>query len=139
MMTTHVDTHQPNSGTQQQISERHMAALMGLIAASLAVFATLHLTGILGGGSKPFRPDDAGIAEAITAVVLAYGSVVLLRTPGRARVPALVATGFAIVSFIVGLSFTSGEVTSPMSRTTPQGFPCSCPPSRFLWWKTKRR
>jgi hypothetical protein len=46
---------------------------MGLVAVSLAVFASLHLAGVLAGGSKPFRPDDAGIAVAITAFVLAYG------------------------------------------------------------------
>ncbi len=46
---------------------------MGLVAVSLPVFTALHLSGVLGRASRPFRPDDAGIAEAITAVVLGYG------------------------------------------------------------------
>jgi hypothetical protein len=122
---------------QMHIAERRSAALMGLIAASLAVFATLHLAGILGGGSKPFRSDDAGIAEAITGIVLAYGAVDLLRKPGRARVTALVATGFAIVSFIVGLSFTvrGGDTTDVAYHAI--GLPLLLSTFALLWWKTK--
>ncbi len=136
-MTTQLHTQQPTSDKRQRIAGQRSAVLMGLIAASLAVFATLHLAGILGGGSKPFRPDDAGIAEAITAVVLAYGAVALLRTPGRARVTALVATGFAIVSFIVGLSLTvrGGDTTDVAYHAT--GLPLLLSTFALLWWTTK--
>lgn len=80
--------------------------LMGVMAVSLAVMSSLHLSGGLAGGSPPFRDDGAGIAEAVIAVVLAGGVVAVFRTPGAARVAALGTTGFAIVGFLVGLSFT---------------------------------
>jgi multisubunit Na+/H+ antiporter MnhF subunit len=39
-------------------------------------------------------------------VVLGYGATALVRRGSRARPVALAATGFAIVGFLVGLSFT---------------------------------
>jgi hypothetical protein len=39
-------------------------------------------------------------------VVLAGGVVAVFRSPATARVPALATVGFAIVGFLVGLSFT---------------------------------
>lgn len=79
---------------------------MGAVAASLVVMSVLHLSGVIQGGSKPYRPGGAGIAEAVIAVVLATGAFALRRAPGRARRLALGATGFAIAGFLVGLSFT---------------------------------
>jgi glycerol uptake facilitator-like aquaporin len=81
-------------------------ALMGLQAASLAVISPLHLTGTLAGGSKPFEPTDAGIAEAVICLVLIAGAVALARDRERGRGIALSMVVFAIVGFIVGLNFT---------------------------------
>ncbi len=86
--------------------EPRIALLMGFEAATLVVIAFLHLSGLLGGGSKPFRPTDAGIAEATIGLALAYGATALLRTSAHARSIALATTGFAILGFVVGLNFT---------------------------------
>ncbi len=79
---------------------------MGFETATLAIVAFLHLAGILHGGSKPFRPTDAGIAEAIIGVALTYGASTLVRARAHARSIAVATTGFAILGFIVGLNFT---------------------------------
>ncbi|HEX3833368.1 MAG TPA: hypothetical protein VHW04_15430 [Solirubrobacteraceae bacterium] len=78
---------------------------MGTEAASLAVMGLLHLSGVLGGGSKPFAPRPAGIAEAIISLVLAYGASALMRNPPRRRW-ALGSVEFAVLGFVVGLGFT---------------------------------
>ncbi|HVV24312.1 MAG TPA: hypothetical protein VHF06_33065 [Pseudonocardiaceae bacterium] len=76
------------------------------MAVSLAVMSSLHLTGGLPSGSGAFRSDGAGIAEAVIAVVLAGGVVAVFGSPATARTSALATVGFAIVGFLVGLSFT---------------------------------
>jgi RND superfamily putative drug exporter len=86
--------------------ELRIAALMGLEAASLAAMSSLHLTGTLAGGVKPFQPSQAGIAEALICLVLTAGSVTLARARSARRGVALVAVAFAILGFIVGLNFT---------------------------------
>ena len=86
--------------------ERQSAVLMCVVAATLAVMSFLHLSGILGGGTKSFNPSGAGVAEAVICLVLSYGATGLLRTWPRAQKVALAATGFAIVGFIIGLRFT---------------------------------
>jgi hypothetical protein len=75
---------------------------MGLEAASLAVMSTLHLSGILAGGANMSDHTQAGIAEAIIGVVLLGGAVALRR---GSRTAARFSVGFAIVGFIIGLSF----------------------------------
>lgn len=70
------------------------------------MISSLHLGGVLGRGSKPFRPTAAGIAEAIIALALISGAAALLRTSVHARNIAVATTAFAIVGFIAGLSFT---------------------------------
>jgi hypothetical protein len=85
---------------------RGIAMLMLFEAATLAVISSLHLGGVLGGGSKPFRPTAAGIAEAIIGLALIAGAAALLRKSAHARSIAVATTVFAIVGFIVGLSFT---------------------------------
>ncbi len=80
-------------------------ALMGLAATSLAVISALHLGHVLT-GKKPFRATDAGIAEAVICAVLVYGIVALLRRSTHGRGVALAAVAFAIVGFVVGLTFT---------------------------------
>ena len=87
-------------------SERQSAALMCVLAATLAVMSLLHLSGILAGGRKPFDRSDAGVAEAVICLALGYGAAGLLRRRAHAQTVALAATGFAIVGFIVGLRFT---------------------------------
>lgn len=83
-----------------------VAWLMVAEAVSLAAMSTLHLTGRVGGGSGPYRPSDAGIAEAIIAVVLFGAALWALFAPERARPAAIAATGFAIVGFGIGISIT---------------------------------
>jgi uncharacterized protein len=84
-----------------------LAFLMGFEAATLAAAAFLHLHGNIQGRSTSFDPDMAGIAEAVIGVVLVVGAVAAWRAPDRARRFAIGAVGFAIVGFVVGLSFTA--------------------------------
>jgi deazaflavin-dependent oxidoreductase (nitroreductase family) len=79
---------------------------MGFESLTLAIVSALHLSHRLGGGSKPFNPTAAGIAEAAIATALASGAVALSRDSGGGRGIALAATGFAIAGFLVGLTFT---------------------------------
>jgi peptidoglycan/LPS O-acetylase OafA/YrhL len=81
--------------------------LMAFEALTLAVFATLHLTGTLriGAGDS----DGAGVAETLIGVALASGALALWRSPMRGRRVAQFALGFAILGFLVGLSFTLGS------------------------------
>jgi hypothetical protein len=79
---------------------------MAVVAASLAVMSSLHLSGVLASGSPPFRSSDAGIAEAVIGIVLLAGAVAVWRNPDRARSAALFAIGFAVVGFVVGISIT---------------------------------
>ncbi|MGH3797803.1 MAG: hypothetical protein ACRDSP_23270 [Pseudonocardiaceae bacterium] len=60
----------PNGGDVS----KSVGVLMGIEAASLAVMSFLHLHGDLRGGSTPFQPSAAGIAEAISD-----GQALLLR------------------------------------------------------------
>ena len=84
--------------------------VLALESLTLAVFSTLHLTGALRiDSSKPSY--GAGVAEALICIALVAGTGALLRSPARGQRAALSAVGFAIVGFLVGLSFTlrSGE------------------------------
>jgi peptidoglycan/LPS O-acetylase OafA/YrhL len=94
------------SHTNDRNRNRIIAALMLLEAITLATMSTLHLTGVVNGGKTPYDPTDAGIAEAIICIVLAGGALALIRAPQRGRTPALGALGFAIVGFVLGLTFT---------------------------------
>jgi peptidoglycan/LPS O-acetylase OafA/YrhL len=78
---------------------RRLARLMSLEAATLAIASAVHLSGVS-------RNDDAGVAEALICVALLGGAWALLRSPRRGRAVALVATGFAILGFVVGLTST---------------------------------
>lgn len=82
---------------------------MTIEAASLVVMSYLHLHGDITAGGPPYRPDDAGIAEAIIAAVLLAGAYTVWRRPDRARATALGTVGFAIVGFVVGLTITVGS------------------------------
>lgn len=83
-----------------------VAALLALVAASVAGMSFLHLSGILAGGSPPFDPAHAGVAEAVICVVL-VGAVLALIGGGRhARATATAATAFAVIGFLVELTFT---------------------------------
>jgi hypothetical protein len=92
--------------SQLSAGDRRIAALMAFAAATLAVFSVLHLAGGLKPGSGSSNGSGAGFAEAIICVVLVLGLRALVRSPARGRLPALGATCFAIVGFIVGLTFT---------------------------------
>lgn len=84
-----------------------VALMTSIVAVSLAVASTLHLSGSVSGRAKPFNPDAAGFAEAVIGVVLAVAAVALWRSRERARALGLWALGFAIAGFCVGLSITS--------------------------------
>jgi hypothetical protein len=79
--------------------------VIGLEASTLAVMSALHLSGILAGGTRPFRPTDAGIAEAVIGVVLIGGAAALARRPLHGRAIAGAALGLAILGVIAGLNF----------------------------------
>jgi deazaflavin-dependent oxidoreductase (nitroreductase family) len=83
-----------------------IAILIVFEALTLAVIAPLHLSGVLGRGSRPFNPTAAGTAEAVIGIVLILGAIALLRGTVRGRDTAIAATAFAILGFLVGLSFT---------------------------------
>jgi hypothetical protein len=87
-------------------TNRRIAILMAFEALTLAVISPLHLSGALGGGTKPFNPTAAGTAEAVIGVVLILGALALLRDGPHSRSAAIAAVSFAIVGFLVGLSFT---------------------------------
>jgi peptidoglycan/LPS O-acetylase OafA/YrhL len=94
--------------TRKKASVVPVVALMtGVVAVSLAVASTLHLSGSVSGRAKPFNPDAAGIAEAVIGLVLAVAAVALWRLRERARALGLSALGFAIAGFCLGLSITS--------------------------------
>jgi peptidoglycan/LPS O-acetylase OafA/YrhL len=95
-------TSQPR---QADRSGAWIAVLIIVEAATLAVVASLHLGGVLG-GSKPFRPTAAGVAETIIGVALASGAAALLRRSAHAREIAVATTVFAIAGFALGLTFT---------------------------------
>jgi peptidoglycan/LPS O-acetylase OafA/YrhL len=80
---------------------RRITWLMLLVAASLAVMATLHLTGTLTDDGKSF--DKAGIPEALIGVALLAGAWSLAR--GRRSIP-VASLVFAIAGFLLGLTFT---------------------------------
>jgi hypothetical protein len=81
-------------------------ALIAFEAVTLAAMSALHLSGVISGGSRPYDPTDAGVAEAIICVALLAGAVAMVRDPSRGRTVALAATGFALMGFIAGLTFT---------------------------------
>lgn len=93
-------------GNQTSSGDRRIAALMAFEAATLAVFSVLHLAGAIRPGSGASNGYGAGVAEAIIAIVLVLGLRALVRSPARGRLTALGAAGFAILGFIVGLTFT---------------------------------
>jgi hypothetical protein len=83
-----------------------IAGLMSFVAATFAVMSALHLSGALVGGSEPYDPTDAGIAEALICLALASGAVALVRKSRNANSVATGATGLAIVGVLIGLIFT---------------------------------
>ena len=97
----------PTRPTSGRRVVRSIGALMALEAVSLAVAATLHLSGQVHGRGKPFDADHAGVAETIICIVLASGAFAVLRASVHARAIALTTTGLAIVGFGVGLTMTT--------------------------------
>jgi len=98
-------TLHPNS-LREGSCVRLIAGVLMFVAATLGVASTLHLTGNVN-GSPPFDADHAGIAEALIGAVLLVGGTLMLAAPRRARTTGLAATGFGIVGFVIGLSFTT--------------------------------
>jgi hypothetical protein len=99
--------------TAGSTTARRVGALMALEAGSLAVASALHLSGQVHGRSAPFDADHAGVAEAIIGVVLAVGALTMFRSPLRARAVGIVATGFGVIGFLVGLSMTARGGDAP--------------------------
>lgn len=81
--------------------------MLALVALSLVVMSVLHLAGHIHGRGAAFDGDDAGVAEAIIAAVLAGGAMALFRSGHRARTAGLAATSFAIAGFGIGLTETA--------------------------------
>ena len=102
------DTAPQGTGRSRQI-----ALVMVAVAASLAVASTLHLSGAVASGPKPYDATDAGIAEGIIGAALVAGAVALWRAPGRGRPFAIGATVLTIVGFLVGLNFTARPGHTP--------------------------
>jgi hypothetical protein len=86
---------------------QRVAAVMAFDAATLAVASALHLSGNVRGRADPYDASHAGTAEAIIGVVLVVGAIALWRMHERGRTIGLVANGFAIIGFLVGLNFTA--------------------------------
>lgn len=112
MMRSMQRTSQPGSSIARHVTTRDgvvsgIRLLIALEAASLGVMAFLHLSGLLGGGSAPFEPRSAGIAEAVIGAVLAVGVVTMWRAPRWGRLVASACVGFAVVGFVVGLTITA--------------------------------
>jgi hypothetical protein len=84
-----------------------IAGLISFEAITVAVFSVLHLSGTLHVGSGSGSGTGAGIPEAVICVALLIGAAALKRAPerGGARI-ALFSTYFAILGFVVGLTFT---------------------------------
>ncbi|SEK70542.1 hypothetical protein [Streptacidiphilus jiangxiensis] len=84
-----------------------VAPLATGVGASLLVMSVLHLTHVIAGGSPPYDPDAAGTAEGVIALVLLIAADRLRRERAAARGFALGALVFAVVGFVVGLTFTT--------------------------------
>lgn len=106
-----IDHAQRHAGTPS--ANQKIGMLMAFEAATLAVVSFLHLSGGIHGGSKPYDPDQAGIAEAIIGVALACGVAAILLAPAWGQKVALFTVGFAIIGFLVGLTFTVRGGTVP--------------------------
>jgi peptidoglycan/LPS O-acetylase OafA/YrhL len=113
MRAAAIDRRRPGRPRRPALRHRRITALLAFEAATLAVFAALHLSGALRIGSSSSKPSyGAGFAEALICVALAAGAWMWARSPrgrGRGRGAALAGVGFAIVGFLVGLSFTLGS------------------------------
>jgi hypothetical protein len=91
---------------RQIVGAPAVARLMLFEAATLAAFAVLHLSGALHPAGTASGSRAAGVAEAVICVVLVAGATALRRRPQAGRPLALVSIAFAILGFIVGLTFT---------------------------------
>jgi peptidoglycan/LPS O-acetylase OafA/YrhL len=98
-------TQRVTSGDRKVI--RRIASLMAFEAITLAIAATLHLSGHVHGRSQPFNPDRAGIAEAMIGIALAAGAIAMASAPSKARTIGLVLNGLATVGFLNGLTMTA--------------------------------
>lgn len=83
-----------------------IVTLMGFEALTLALFSALHLSGTLRVGSGTGPSYGAGIAEAVICLALLAGLSAFARRPAAGRRAALLAAGFGIFGFAVGLTFT---------------------------------
>src|SRR4051794_40025252 len=92
---------------------RRVAAAMIAIAASLAVASAIHLFGNVQGRNDLYDASDAGMAEAIIGLVVLAGGVRLWRAGRRGRSAGLLALGFAVVGFLVGITITARAGHAP--------------------------
>lgn len=92
---------------------RTIGAVMVVIAASLVIASALHLGGWVHGRGELYDADDAGVAEAVIAVVLGAAGSAAWRSPDRWRRAAVGALAFAIAGFLVGLSITARAGRAP--------------------------
>ena len=99
--------NEPHRPTGAPIAVRRVAAVLVIVAGTLAVASAAHLSGHVTGRGVLFDADHAGIAEALIGAVLLGSAATMLRRPAQARTIGLAATGFATLGFLVGLSITA--------------------------------
>ena len=85
---------------------KKVSVVMLVVAASLAVMSSLHLSGVLGTSSSSYNGTAAGVAEAVIGVALVWGAAALWRDSPTGRRDAIAATVFAIAGFLLGISIT---------------------------------
>ncbi len=86
---------------------RRVAGVMLAVAATLAVAAALHLSGLVTGRGAPYSGAGAGTGEAVIGAVLVVSALAMLRRADRARGIGIAALGFATAGFLFGLSITA--------------------------------
>lgn len=84
-----------------------IAALMLLLAVSMAAVSALHLSGMVGGNTSGNGEMSAGIAEAVICVAMLWGVSSLVRRGAAGLGVAIGTTVFAIAGFCLGLSITA--------------------------------
>ena len=82
--------------------------IVGSLSGALSESPMLHLSGALRPTGATSGSRGAGVAEAVIGIVLVAGAIALRRRPRAGRPLALASIAFAILGFIVGLTFTVG-------------------------------
>ena len=87
------------------VSQHAIVRLMACQAITLAIASALHLSGADSAMDSSAR-TAAGLAEALICVALVFGAAALAGGRPWGQTAAMMAIGFAIFGFVLGLSFT---------------------------------